>query len=173
MTHRRWLVALAVLAVSGMTLSAVWAQGAPSPAPYTSPGAAPATPPGAPDIAVGGGWGATVFVLAVLAMIVIMAAIAKYHDLRNRRETAALALQSRLSDALLTDQALDGLAVTPSVHVPMSGSPAIVEITGEVPSPDAREQVLRAVSREAQAVRADVEIEDRMLVLPPVRARAA
>jgi hypothetical protein len=113
------------------------------------------------------------FVLAILAVIVILGAFAKYRDMRNRREADALALQSRLSDVLLTDQALHGLAVTPTVHIPWSGSRAIVELTGHVPSPEARERALRAVKREAQSVWADVDIQDRLLVLPPLRARAA
>jgi hypothetical protein len=112
------------------------------------------------------------FVLAILALIVILGALVKYRDMRNRREADALALQSRLSDVLLTDQAL-GLAVTPTVHIPWSGSQAIVELTGHVPSPEARERALRAVKREAQSLWADVEIQDRLLVLPPRRARAA
>jgi hypothetical protein len=43
-----------------------------------------------------------------------------------------------------------------------------------VPSPEARERALRAVKREAQSRWADnVEIHDRLLVLPPVWTRAA
>jgi hypothetical protein len=107
-------------------------------------------------------------------LIVILAALAKYRDVRHRREADALALQSRLSDVLLADQALHGLAVTPTVHIPLSGSRAIGEVTGDVPSPETRERVLRAPRREAQPLWADdLEIEDELLVLPPVRTRAA
>ena len=114
------------------------------------------------------------FVLAVLGLIVILAMIAKlYRDLRNSREADALALQSRLSDALLTDQALDGFGVIPTVHISLSGSRATVELTGHVLSPAARERVLRAVKREAQSLWAEVQIQDRLLVLSPVRAHAA
>jgi hypothetical protein len=174
MTHPGWLAVLTVLAaISGLTVTPAWAQGTPSPAPITPPGPAPATPPGAPDAAAAGGWGAALFVLAVLGLIVVLAVIAKYRDLRNRREVDALVLQARLSDALLTDQAFHGLAVTPTVHIPWSGSQAIVELTGHVPSPEARERALRAVKREAQSLWADVEIQDRLLVLPPLGARAA
>jgi hypothetical protein len=114
-----------------------------------------------------------VFVLAILALIVILGALAKYREMRNRREADALVFQSRLSDVLLADQALHGSAVTPTVHIPWSGSRAIVELTGHVPSPEARERALRAVTREAQSLWAEVEIQDRLLVLPPLRARAA
>ena len=142
------------------------------PCPITPPGA-PATPPGAPDAGAVGGWGAAVFVLAVLGLIVILGVIAKYRDLRNRREADALALQSRLTDTLLTDQMLHGLAVIPTVHIPLNGSRAIVELTGHVPSAETRERVLRAVKRAAQSLWAEVEIQDRLLVLPPLRTRAA
>jgi hypothetical protein len=174
MTHPGWLAVLTILAtIGGMIVTPVWAQGTPSPAPITPPGPAPATPPGTPDAGAAGGWGAAMFVLAILALIVILGALAKYREMRNRREADALALQSRLSDALLTDQAFHGLAVTPTVHIPWSGSQAIVELTGHVPSPEARERALRAVKREAQSLWADVEIQDRLLVLPPLGARAA
>jgi hypothetical protein len=170
MTYRGTFAGLTLLAaIVGMTAAPAWAQGTPSPAPITPPGSAPGAPPGAPDAA--GGW--AVFVLVGLGLIVILALVAKYRDLRDRREADALALQSRLSDTLLTDQALHGFAVIPTVHIPLNGSRAIVELTGHVPSPGTRERVLRAVEREAQSLWADVEIQDRLLVLPPVRTRAA
>jgi len=174
MTHPKWLAVLTLLPVLGeLMMTSAWAQGMPNSAPITPPGSAPAAPPGAPDLGATG-WGAAVFVLAILALIVILGAVAKYHDMRNRREADALALQSRLSDMLLTDQALHGVAVTPTVHIPLSGSRPIVEVTGDVPSPETRERVLRAVKREAQSLSADdVEIKDKLLVLPPVRTRAA
>jgi hypothetical protein len=175
MTYRGTFAGLTLLAaIVGMTAAPAWAQGTPSPAPITPPGSPPGAPPGAPDAAAASGWGAGVFVFAVLGLIVILAVIAKYHDLRNRRESDALALQSWLSDALLTDQVLQGFPVTPTVHIPLSGSRAIVEVTGDVPSPETREWALRVVKRAAQSRWADnVEIHDRLVVLPPVRARAA
>jgi hypothetical protein len=171
MTHPGWLAVLTLPAViGGTTVIPAWAQGTPNPAPVTPPAAAP----GAPDAGAAGGWGAALFVLATLALIVILGALANYHYVRNRREADALALQSWLTDALLSDQALHGLAVTPTAHISLSGSRAFVEVTGDVPSPETRERVLRVVKREAQSRWADdVEIEDKLLVLPPVRTRAA
>ena len=131
MTYPATFAVLTLLAaIVGMTVTPAWAQGTPNPAPNTPPGPAPAMPPGTPDAGAAGGWGAAMFVLAILALIVILGALAKYRDMRNRREADALALQSRLSDALLTDQALDGFGVIPTVHISLSGSRATVELTG-------------------------------------------
>jgi hypothetical protein len=173
MTYPATFAVLTLLAAIVGTVTPAWAQGTSNPAPITPPGPAPATPPGAPDAGAAGGWGAAIFVLAILALIVILGALAKYRDIRNRREGDALALQSRLSDALLTDQMLHGFGVIPTVHISLSGSRATVELTGHVLSPKARERVLRAVKREAQSLWAEVQIQDRLLVLSPVRAHAA
>jgi hypothetical protein len=173
MTHSIWIMVFTLLAAIGGTLTTVPAQETPRPAPITPSAPGPGVPSGAPEAGAAIGSVAIVFVVAILALIVILAALAKYRDVRNRREADALALQSRLSDTLLTDQAFHGLAVTPTVYMPLSGSRAVVEVTGDVPSPEARERALRAVKREAQSLWADVEIQDRILVLPPVRARAA
>jgi hypothetical protein len=172
MTHPGWLAVPTVLAtMGGMTMTPVWAQGAANSPPITPPGPAPTAPPGAPDAAAAGVWSVALFVLAVLGLIVILVVIAKYRDLRNRREADALVLQSRLSDAL--HQMLHGFGVIPTVHISLDGSRATIELTGHVLSPAARERVLRAVKREAQSLWAEVQIQDRLLVLPPLRTRAA
>ena len=108
MTHRGWLAVLTLAVISGGTVTPVWAQGTPNSAPITPPGPPPATPLGAPDAGAAGGWGAAMFVLAIFGLIVILGAFAKYRDMRNRREADALALQSRLSDVLLTEEPGEG-----------------------------------------------------------------
>jgi len=48
----------------------------------------------------------------------------KLHDLRRRREAEGVPLQAQVSDALLRDPSLFGLAVTPTARVPWwSGTP--------------------------------------------------
>ena len=60
---------------------------------------------------------------------------------------------------------LINLAVTPTASVPWwSGTPVRLEVTGRVPSPESRDQVLRLVEREAKQVRQDVTIADRLQV---------
>jgi hypothetical protein len=89
------------------------------------------------------------------------------------REAEAVQLQARISDALLRDSAFFGLPITPTARVPLlKGSPATVEVAGQVPSPAMRDGVFRVVRAEAARIRPDVVIEDRVAVVPTM-ARAA
>jgi hypothetical protein len=142
------------------------AQGIPSPAPLPS-----GTPP------ADGGIGALIMVGVFVAVLVILGAIVKVHDVRLLSEEGGLTLQAWLGDMLLTDPLLRGAAVIPTVHMPMrEGSPVKVEVTGSVPSPDMRERAIHIVRQEAtrfvQYAR-DVEVEDRLSVLPSIAARRA
>lgn len=121
-----------------------------------------------------GDWNGTLAVVgSVIALIVIVGIVAKLIDLRRRREAEAVALQSRLSDALLTDAPLHAAPVIPTVSIPWTGSPITVEVSGDLPSAEVRDSVLRLIRRETAHL-SSVEIEDKLLILPPIRvARAA
>lgn len=114
---------------------------------------------------------------AIVAMSVLLAIVivmARLHDVRNKRETEGLALQSRLSDALLTERALQGMTVSPTVHAPLRRSaPLRVDVSGEVASEDLRAMVLRRIQREAAQTGRAIEIEDRLMVLAPGATRVA
>jgi hypothetical protein len=142
------------------------AQGIPSPAPLPS-----GTPP------ADGGSGALIMVGVFVAVLVIFGAIVKVHDVRRRREEEGLTLQAWLGDALLTEPLLRGAAVIPTVRVPLrKGSPVKVEVMGSVPSPDLRERAIDIVRQEARRFARyarDVEVEDRLSVLPSIAARRA
>ncbi len=74
----------------------------------------------------------------------------------------------------MTDPSLKSATVTPTVHVPISrGSPVIVEVSGDVPSPELRDVVLRKVRQEVSDLLPRVQIEDKLLVLPPISSRVA
>jgi hypothetical protein len=106
----------------------------------------------------------TVFVL-LAALLVVVAIGVKLYDLKRKRDAEGVHLQAQVSDALLRDPTLFGLAVTPTAHVPWwSGTPARLELTGHVPSPDARERALRIAEQEARSVRSDVDVVDRLEV---------
>ena len=124
--------------------------------------------------AEGGSGGLVMAVVLVVALLVIVGVAVKIYDLKRKREAEAIHLQAQISDALLRQEDLFGLPITATANVPLwSGTPATVEITGQVPSPEAHERVLRVVREESSRIRADVEIEDRVAVVPTMAVRAA
>jgi len=155
-------IAYAWATIGSLTASArVWAQ--------TSP--MPAVPPDAmtPATPVSGGSGASVVaaIVVVVGLLVVIGVAVKLFDLKRKRESEAVQLQAQLSDALLREPALAGLPLTPTAHVPIwSGTPATVELTGQVPSPALKEVSLSLIREEAARVRPDVRIEDRVAVVP-------
>jgi len=46
----------------------------------------------------------------------------------------------------------------------------IIEVSGDVTSPVARDMVLRKVRQEVQSFGRNVEVEDKLLILPPLPA---
>jgi hypothetical protein len=112
-----------------------------------------------------GAGSAAVLVLLVIGLLVIIGVGVKLYDLKRKRELEGVHLQARVSDALMREPDLINLAVTPTASVPWwSGTPVRLEVTGRVPSPESRDQVLRLVEREAKQVRQDVTIADRLQV---------
>jgi len=120
---------------------------------------------------------ATTFVAMVAFGIVVLLAIGiigRLLDLRRRREDEALGLQSRVSDALMLEPGLSGLAVTASMHVPLwPRKPPTLEIAGRVPTPDQHELASRVAMRTLADRAAQVQIEDKVWVDPVMREHAA
>ena len=112
-----------------------------------------------------GSGSAAILVLLVIGLLVIIGIGVKLYDLKRKREVEGVHLQARVSDALMREPDLINLAVTPTAEVPWwSGTPARLEVTGRIPTPEMREQVLRLVEREAKQVRPDVTLVDRLQV---------
>jgi hypothetical protein len=135
--------------------------------------AATPTPPatGAP---APGGSSALVTALVLLAVVVVMiAALAKFLDLKRKRESEAVQLQAQIADAMLRDSRFFGLPITPTAHVGWRGTPATVELSGQVPSQELHDAALQLARDEARRIRPDVAIEDRLMVTPMGGVRAA
>jgi hypothetical protein len=116
---------------------------------------------------------ATVLTL-LIGLLVIVGIGVKLYDLKRTRDAQGVHLQAQVSDALLRDPNLFGLAVTPTAHVPWwSGTPVQLDVVGRVAEPQARQRVLELVEREARQVRPDVVIIDRVQVEAAHEARAA
>ena len=88
-------------------------------------------------------------VAVLLALFVAVGIAVKIYDAKRKREEQGVALQARLSDALLLNPTLTGVPVVASVHMPLRrSSPPRVELTGTVPTPEARETARRVVQHE-------------------------
>ena len=100
-------------------------------------------------------------------LLVVIGLAVKLFDLKRKRESEAVQLQAQLSDALLREPSLAGLPLTPTVHVPMwTGTPATIDVTGQVPKPELKDLALRLVSDEASRIRSDIKIVDRLSIVP-------
>jgi len=131
-----------------------------------------ARPPVPPTEGVAG-YGFIAF-LCVMGLLIAVGIAVKVYDVKRKREDEGVALQSRLSDALLGDPVLAGVPVTPTVHVPFSRrGPVVITLTGAVPSPARRETVLEMVERVVARLESNYQIEDRMIVDPRMARRAA
>lgn len=140
----------------------------PAPGWAQAPGApgAPLPPPvaGSPVEPDGGGAGLAL-VLLTLGFIVVIGAAGKLVDLRRRREEDAVYLESQISDVLLRDPKLFRLPIKSTVRLPTwKGSPAAITVSGQVPTPELRQVILRTVEEEASRIRSDFRIEDRIVV---------
>jgi hypothetical protein len=133
--------------------------------------AAPTPPPAA---SAEGSSGAMTMIAVVVGLLLLVGAGVKLYDLKRKRDAEAVHLQAQISDALLREQSLFGLPITPTAHVPLwSGTPATVQVTGHVPSEEAREAAMRIVRDEATRIRPDVRVEERLSLDTAAATRAA
>jgi hypothetical protein len=124
-----------------------------------------------PESGPGYGLFAFVFVVALLAMTGMAV---KLYDMKRKREDEAVAIQARLSDALLTEPSLAHLPITPTVHIPFGRhGQAVIILTGTVPMSVFRDAVLQLVNREAASLTDNYRIEDRLVVDTHMARRAA
>jgi hypothetical protein len=123
--------------------------------------AVPARAQGAPT---DGGTMLSVLIL-IGGLLMLVALAVKLYDLKRKRDAEAVQLQAQVSDALLRDETLFGVPVTPTAHVPLwRGTPATLELVGRVPTVERKEAAVRVAEREASAVRPDVHVVDHLTV---------
>jgi hypothetical protein len=104
---------------------------------------------------------------ALIALVVVIGVAVKLFDLRRRRAEETAALESRISDALMTDSALFRLPIAVSTRRGFFGrSPVIVDVHGTVPSTELREWAITLVKSEAARSGGPFSIEDRIAVDP-------
>jgi hypothetical protein len=135
----------------------------------------PQVPGSAPSEAAQSGVVTTAVVVAsLLGVLVVLGALIKMLDLKRKRDTEAVAVQARISDAVLRDPRLFNLPITPTAHVPLwKGTPVIVEVTGQVPSEDLRQAAIHLIEREASQLGPEVRIESKIGIEPTLTRRSA
>ena len=109
-------------------------------------------------------------ILVLCAAIAIAVAIAvRALLIPGPRADDAIALLTRITDALVLDPSLGRLPVTVTARSSLwRWSAVTIEVGGRVPSRALREAALQLVNREAQGlVRAHCRVEDRIAVAEP------
>ncbi len=151
------------LSLVGWPATLSWAQGVVPSAPSSAPSATPTS------------WMTTaVVVTSVLAVLVILGALIKMLDLKRKRDSEAIVVQARISDAVLRDPRLFSLPITPTAHVPLwKGSPVTVELGGHVPTEDLRQAAILLVEREAAQLGPEVHVEPKIDVEPAMAGQSA
>ena len=145
---------VATLSLVALSTVQACAQAAPTPTPGTAGGS-------------GGEGGAIALLLIIVAAFIIVALGVKLYDLRRKRESEAVQLQAQVSDALMREQLLSGVPIMATARSSLwRRSAATIEIAGQVPSPEIRDTALRIARSEAGRIRPDVQIEDRLAVVP-------
>jgi hypothetical protein len=102
-------------------------------------------------------------VTVVLVIGVLIALGVRYLEARSRRDEDAARLQQALTEPLAQEPALGGGSVLPVASMPLRGRPR-VELTGWVPSLEARDAAVRLVEREGARLGQPVRVVDRLEV---------
>jgi hypothetical protein len=155
-TVRVRLAVLAAMLGPGALVPLAWAQAESPPPPWVGEGHAELT-----------------LILASVVVLVLLAG-AKAIDLKRKRADEAVRLQAQIADALLRDRRLATLPVVATVHIPgWRGSPPRIEVCGQVPTAELWQAARRVAEQEASRSLAAFHLDDRIAVVPSMRARVA
>ena len=89
---------------------------------------------------------------------------------RNRRELRAERIQQAIGEALAREPGLSGASILPVAGLPAGTAPTL-ELTGYVPSAEARSRAVRVAEAELRRLRPGTEVIDRLDVLPSLADR--
>jgi hypothetical protein len=84
---------------------------------------------------------------------------------RNRAEMTAERIQQAVGEALARDRSLTEASILPVATVPATGRPTL-ELTGYVPSAEARARAVRMAEGELRRVRPGMQVIDHLDILP-------
>ena len=110
------------------------------------------------------GAGAVVLIGVLVAWGVIVL------ERRNRAEMTAEQIQHAIGHALAREPSLAAASILPVAEFPAAGRPTL-ELTGYVPSTDARARAVRVAERELGRLRPGVQVIARLDVFPALTDR--
>ena len=115
-------------------------------------------------------WSAIALAAGIMIGVGIVSAIGiLLLEEQRRRDQRASACQNMIAEPISRELGLAGVAVLPTVRIPLwkaSTRPAVIQLTGQVPSYKIRDRVIRLVEREAARLRY-FRIEDRIRIAEP------
>lgn len=115
----------------------------------------------------------TLMLVAVGAVLVIGGLVAwgvTLLERRNRKEMRAERIQQAVGEALACEPLLADASILPVAGFPAGGPPTL-ELTGYVPSAEARARAVRVAERELRRLRPGMQVIDRLDVLPSLTER--
>ena len=112
-------------------------------------------------------WPAIALAAGVMVGVVIVSAIGiLLLEAQRRRDQRASAFQDVLAEPISRELGFAGVSVLPTVLIPLwkaSTRPAVIQLTGRVPSREIRDRVIRLVENEARRLQY-FRIEDRLRI---------
>lgn len=113
-------------------------------------------------------------VLMAIAIVLVIGAVVAWGVLvlerRNRSELRAERIQQAVGEAFAREPALVDASILPVAAFP-SVSASTLELTGYVPSAEARARAVRIAEGEVRRLRPDMQVIDRLEVLPALADR--
>jgi hypothetical protein len=113
-------------------------------------------------------------VLIGVAVVVVVGLLVAWGvgalERRNRQESRAESIQTAVTHALVAEPVLGGASILPVARIPVDGPPTL-ELTGTVPSQDARGRAVGIAERELARVRPGMQVIDRLEVVPSLAQR--
>jgi hypothetical protein len=103
-------------------------------------------------------------IMVVAGIGVLIALGVRYLEARSRRDEEAAGLQQALTEPLAREPALANGSVLPVASMSLTGRPS-VELTGWVPSVEARDVAVQVVEHEAARLGRPVRIVDRLSIV--------
>ena len=112
--------------------------------------------------------------LVAVALVLVIGALVAWGvillERRNRKELRAERIQQSIGEALAREPLLTNASILPVAGFPAGGPPSL-ELTGYVPSAEARARAVRVAEAELRRLRPGMEVIDRLDVLPSLADR--